>query len=55
LAYKIYGKNVVYERHRHRYEVNPEYIKQIQDTGMRFTGVDELRVRMEVTKFTKFC
>jgi CTP synthase len=26
LIQKLYGKNKVYERHRHRYEVNPEYV-----------------------------
>lgn len=40
LAYKIYGRFDVYERHRHRYEVNPEYIDKFMDNGLIFTGVD---------------
>jgi CTP synthase len=30
--------NVVLERHRHRYEVNPEYIERLQKQGMIFSG-----------------
>ncbi len=33
-----YGKDEVVERHRHRYEVNPEYIEQIEKTGLVFSG-----------------
>ena len=29
---------VVIERHRHRYEVNPEYIEKIENAGLKFTG-----------------
>jgi CTP synthase len=29
---------MVYERHRHRYEVNPEYIDAIDQAGLRFAG-----------------
>ena len=37
-AYAIYGKEQIVERHRHRYEVNPEYIEAIEEGGMRFSG-----------------
>ncbi len=30
----------VYERHRHRYEINPDYIDQFQEAGLVFSGVD---------------
>ena len=30
LAYKIYGKSQIQERHRHRYEYNNEYRKQLE-------------------------
>ncbi len=40
LVSKLYGgAPLVYERHRHRYEVNPEYHKALQDSGMIFSGV----------------
>jgi len=38
LAHKIYGKTAITERHRHRYEVNPAYIEEIEKHGMKFTG-----------------
>jgi CTP synthase len=40
LAQKIYGASNIIERHRHRYEVNPAYIIQIQDKGMIFSGTN---------------
>jgi len=36
------------ERHRHRYEVNPAYIDQLQAKGLNFIGRDQTGVRMEV-------
>ncbi len=38
-AYSAYGANVIYERHRHRYEVNNEYKQQIEDKGLVFSGL----------------
>ncbi|MFC1769021.1 glutamine hydrolyzing CTP synthase [Nanoarchaeota archaeon] len=38
-AYEIYGKSKsVRERFRHRYECNPEYIKQLEEKGLVFSG-----------------
>lgn len=36
------------ERHRHRYEVNPEYIDRLQSAGLHFIGKDTKGERMEV-------
>lgn len=36
------------ERHRHRYEVNPEYVDRLGDAGLNFIGKDEKGERMEV-------
>ena len=33
-----YGKNEIKERHRHRYEVNPKYVEQLEKTGLVFSG-----------------
>ncbi|PVU75632.1 CTP synthetase [Sulfolobus sp. SCGC AB-777_G06] len=41
LANKIYGSTVAYERHRHRYEVNPEYVDDLQKNGMVISGISE--------------
>jgi CTP synthase len=38
LAFRIYGKKEISERHRHRYEFNREYEKIIVSYGMRFSG-----------------
>ncbi|HEY2753501.1 CTP synthase [Phenylobacterium sp.] len=35
----IYGTAVIFERHRHRYEVNIGYREAIEQTGMKFTGL----------------
>ncbi|WP_200762989.1 CTP synthase [Nitrosophilus alvini] len=35
-AYK--GKKIIYERHRHRYEANPEYRKELESAGMIVSG-----------------
>lgn len=44
------GADVVHERHRHRYEVNPEYIARLEEGGMDFIGKDEKGERMEIVE-----
>jgi CTP synthase len=39
LAHDIYNQDEISERHRHRYEVNPEYCETLSRAGMRFSGV----------------
>jgi CTP synthase len=48
LAFRVYGSDKISERHRHRYEVNPKYINQIQDKGMIFSGKDIDSERMTI-------
>ena len=38
LAFSLYQKDVITERHRHRYEFNNQYLKQLEAAGMRFSG-----------------
>ena len=38
LAYKIYSTNEINERHRHRYELNFEFMKKLSQNGMVFSG-----------------
>lgn len=38
LARKVYGTDKISERHRHRYEVNMKYEKQLNEAGMFITG-----------------
>jgi len=44
---KLYGENKVSERHRHRYEVNPEYVKKLEDCGLVFSGKSPDGILME--------
>ena len=39
LAYEAYGDELVYERHRHRYEVNNAFRQQLQDAGLVISGL----------------
>ncbi len=48
LVYNLYGKEKIYERHRHRYEVNPEFIPVLQDYGLVFSGFSDNGRRAEV-------
>jgi len=46
---QLYGEKVeIHERHRHRYEVNPDYIDQLAQAGLNFIGKDDKGVRMEI-------
>jgi len=38
LARNIYGKPLISERHRHRYEFNNEYLQQFEEAGMIASG-----------------
>jgi CTP synthase len=38
-AARAYGESAISERHRHRYEVNQEYLPALRDAGMSFTGM----------------
>ena len=41
LTKKAYKKNKIYERHRHRYEVNNKFVKQLKDNGLIVSGVNK--------------
>ncbi|XP_031392837.1 CTP synthase-like isoform X1 [Punica granatum] len=46
---KLYGnRSYIDERHRHRYEVNPEMVTRLERAGLSFTGKDETGQRMEI-------
>nr|WP_255354912.1 hypothetical protein [Candidatus Methanomethylophilus sp. 1R26] len=47
-AAELYGKTVISERHRHRYEVNPSYIDAFEKAGWKFTGRSEDGSKMEI-------
>ena len=37
-AYKAYGRGIIHERHRHRYEVNNKYIENFEKSGLIISG-----------------
>lgn len=53
IAYTAYGANEVSERHRHRYEVNQEYIKDIEKAGLVFSGTSPDGALMEIAELSK--
>jgi CTP synthase len=38
LAQSLYGKESIFERHRHRYEFNNHYLEELAAAGLRFSG-----------------
>ena len=49
IAQKLHGgEDFVDERHRHRYEVNPDYVDRMEKVGYHFVGKDESGSRMEI-------
>ncbi|PCI30681.1 CTP synthetase [Candidatus Kaiserbacteria bacterium] len=53
VARSAYGKDVIEERHRHRYEVNPAYVERIEEKGLVFSGVSPDGTLMEIAELPK--
>lgn len=53
IAKDSYGKGEVSERHRHRYEVNPEFIEKIEAGGLVFSGKSPDGRLMEIAELPK--
>ena len=53
LAHAAYGARNISERHRHRYEVNPEYIESLEKAGLVFSGRSPDGVLMEIAELPK--
>ncbi len=53
LAYKLYGREKVYERHRHRYEVNPMYVDDLKRHGLVISGHSDGGRRVEIIEYPK--
>ncbi|CRG95621.1 cytidine triphosphate synthetase, putative [Plasmodium gallinaceum] len=49
LTYKLYDEaTYIYERHRHRFEINPKYVPLLEAVGLSFVAKDIHSVRMEI-------
>lgn len=53
LVLKIYKKNIISERHRHRFEFNNKYKDLFEKHGLRATGINEERNLVEILENTK--
>ena len=53
IAHEAYGKGSILERHRHRYEVNPEYVERLKKAGLVFSAVSPDGVLMEIAELPK--
>lgn len=49
-AFEAYGKEDIAERHRHRYELNNEYRKKLEEKGMVMSGVNTERDLVEIAE-----
>ena len=47
---ELYGKPEIYERHRHRYEVNNNLLPQLEAAGLRVTGLSADRQLVEIVE-----
>jgi CTP synthase len=51
LAWKAYGEALVHERHRHRYEFNMIYRGQLEECGMKVTGLSPDEELVEIIEY----
>jgi len=50
MAYKAYGETLIHERHRHRYEFNNAFRKQLESKGLVFSGISPDHELMEIVE-----
>lgn len=48
LAHQIYGQIHIFERHRHRYELNNSYLSELETNGMLATGINRNQNLVEI-------
>jgi len=53
IAQEAYNTGKIRERHRHRYEVNLKYVKQLEDAGLVFSGTSPDGTLMEIAELPK--
>jgi CTP synthase len=50
IAHQCYGNTEIVERHRHRYEMNNNYVQQIEDAGLRISGRSQDHSLVEIVE-----
>ncbi|PIP73135.1 MAG: CTP synthetase [Candidatus Lloydbacteria bacterium CG22_combo_CG10-13_8_21_14_all_47_15] len=53
LAYDAYKKTEISERHRHRFEINPEFVPRIEAAGLVFSGTSPNGLLMEIAELPR--
>lgn len=53
LARAAYKKELVEERHRHRYEINPSYVSALEEAGLVFSGTSPDGILMEIAELPR--
>ncbi|MFK5884060.1 MAG: CTP synthase [Candidatus Izemoplasma sp.] len=53
LAFNVYGKDIIQERHRHRYEFNNDYKKVLEEHGLIISGVNPESNLAEIIEIPK--
>jgi CTP synthase len=53
LAFRVYKRALIYERHRHRYEFNNKYKKLFENKGMEFCGIYQKKNLVEIIELKK--
>lgn len=48
--FKLIKEGIITERHRHRYEVNPDVVRDIESAGLQIIGRDDTGMRMEIAE-----
>jgi CTP synthase len=54
LAAELYGKTLISERHRHRYEVNSKYIEKLSEKGLIISGINPETKLVEMIELDRF-
>jgi CTP synthase len=53
IVHEAYKEVLISERHRHRYEVNPEFVEKLENAGLIFSGVSPDKKLMETMELPK--
>jgi CTP synthase len=53
ISYEAYGEEIIYERHRHRYELNKQYRGEMEACGLTFTGTSPDGRFLEILELPK--
>jgi len=50
LTKKLYKQEIIQERHRHRYEINNDFVKRLEEKGLIFSGINPKQKLMEIAE-----